>query len=94
MPPLSFSGTAVPKLLSDFIDVGLKSYDPFLHFLTAGQLIVLVDLLEIGVVVYVLFNFFRRPVFALRSVMWLSSLFACYRIGFAFAPSAGESSKC
>ena len=83
-----FSGTAAVKLLSDFSfsDVELRSYDPFLRFLTAGQLMVLVALLEIGVVVYVLFNFFRRPVFALRSVMWLSSLFACYRIGFAFAP--------
>ena len=89
-----FSGTAVAKLWSDFSDTELKSYDPFLRFLTAGQLIVLVALLEIGVVVYVLFNFFRRPVFALRSVMWLSSLFACYRIGFAFAPSEGESCKC
>ena len=89
-----FSGTAVAKLLSDFSDTELKSYDPFLRFLTAGQLIVLVALLEIGVVVYALFNFFRRPVFALRSVMWLSSLFACYRIGFAFAPSEGESCKC
>lgn len=89
-----FSGTAAAKLLSDFSDTELKSYDPFLRFLTAGQLIVLVSLLEIGVVVYVLFNFFRRPIFALRSVMWLSSLFACYRIGFAFAPSEGESCKC
>ena len=87
-----FSGTAVAKLLSDFSDEELKSYDPFLRFLTAGQLIVLVAPLEIGVVVYALFNFFRRPVFALRSVMWLSSLFACYRIG--FAPSEGESCKC
>ena len=67
-----FSGTAVAKLLSDFSDEELKSYDTFLRFLTAGQLIVLVALLEIGVVVYVLFNFFRRPVFALRSAMWLA----------------------
>ena len=88
-----FSGTAVAKLLSDFGDTELKSYDPFLRFLTAGQLIVLVALLESGVVVYALFNFFRHPVFALRSVMWLSSLFACYRIGFALAPSEGESCK-
>ena len=43
-----FSGTAVAKLLSDFSDEELKSYDPFLRFLTAGQLIVLVALLEIG----------------------------------------------
>ena len=74
-----FSGTAVAKLLSDFSDTELKSYDPFLRFLTAGQSIVLMVLLEIGVVVYVLFNFFRHPVFALRFCRWAVCSAGCFR---------------
>lgn len=89
-----FLTTATSKLFSDFSSVSLKLMDPVLRIFTVGQLLVLVAAMEIGVAAYVLLCMRKKPTSALQAVMWLSSLFLLYRVGFVLAPGGAGACKC
>lgn len=92
---LIFSLAATAKLVGRKVPAQIHMADPFIWFLTGGQLLTIVSVLEISVVILIALNMRRSPTRVIGLVLWLASVFLLYRIGFVLAPEyAGASCKC
>ena len=91
---LVFTLTAFGKLTSNFSEQKLQSSDAFLSFIPAGQLLIMVAIVEIIVVCMLVVYFLRSPYKGIPLIIWLVSLFALYRIGFHFSPERAGACKC
>lgn len=73
----------------------LQLKDPFIAFLTEGQLLHIVAIVEIIVSVIIVCCIKRSPLLGVTACLWLSTLFVLYRLGFVLAPeSYGRSCRC
>lgn len=72
------------KLTAHYSQGELQLHDPFIPFLTVGQLLVVSVIVEIIVIWFV--ASVRNRNIAVGAVLWLTILLIVYRVGFAFSP--------
>ena len=86
---------AYSKWTSHIAPEELRLVDPFLSFLSEGQLLNLVSIFEVIVAGSVVYFAWHRPIHGVVTSLWLSSIFVLYRLGFLLAPERyGQSCRC